>query len=504
MNRIKVISHNARSFDLPDIAAGLKGSGRYLIGIVAADERRINSKFCIRYFFGGGTPGAIEEYSIFTEDSFSSVSRICPSAKMFEREINDLFGLVPDGHPDLRPLMLYPENWDRCVYPLRKDYDGRLPEIKKYADYKYKEVLGEGIFEIPVGPVHAGIIEPGHFRFSLAGEPIIQLEIRHFWKHRGVEKACEGIGLEEALAIISRISGDNSVNISIAYLEAAETILGIEISESVSKARMILAELERIWNFVRDVAWIFMDIGFGLPAQHLFGLQEEFMRLNKALTGHRFMFDAFTVGGIRNAHIPENSNFISDMIKKAENTIRDFEKFILNSSTVSDRLEFTGKINKKTADELSLCGISARASGVYRDARTEFPYLMYSGFNLKPVTYDGGDVLARTLLRIKEIYLSCSIIKEVLSGFQKEKPNAGAIFKEPEPYSNAVGISETSRGNVFFFIMTDDKGKIFRLKYIDPSFKIWPSIQYGVLGNIIADFPLINKSLNLSYSGNDM
>ena len=238
---------------------------------------------------------------------------------MYEREIYDLFGLTPDGHPDLRPLMLYPENWNSSVHPLRKDYNNSIPEMKRYGEYKFKKVLGEGIFEVLVGPVHAGIIEPGHFRFSLAGEPVLQLEIRHFWKHRGIEKVCEGKDFKEALDLVAKISGDNNVNITISYLEAVESILNLEVTERAKYIRVILAELERIWNYVRDVAWIFMDIGFALPAQSLFALQEELMKLNKSLTGHRFLFNALTVGGV-------NFNLDSSKLKAIDNMINKVEK----------------------------------------------------------------------------------------------------------------------------------------------------------------------------------
>ncbi|MHB1662195.1 MAG: hydrogenase large subunit [bacterium] len=501
MDKIKINKNVVESGEFIKLAGKIKGQGRYLLGIAATDERIINSKFHIRYFFGGND--IIDEYSVPADESFQSISKMCPAAKMYEREIHDLFGLKPVGHPDLRPLMLYPENWDSAVHPLRKDYNNLIPEIKKYGEYKFKEVLGEGIFEVLVGPVHAGIIEPGHFRFSLAGEPILQLEIRHFWKHRGIEKVCEGKDFNEALNLISKLSGDNNVNITISYLEAVENILNIEISERAKHIRVILAELEHIWNYVRDVAWIFMDIGFALPAQNLFALQEELMRLNKILTGHRFMFDALICGGVSINFDSSNLFAIDGIIKKVEKNIRDCEAFILNSSTVLDRLEFTGKINKKTAEELSLCGISARASGLPRDSRVEFPYLIYDKFNLKPVLLESGDVFARTLLKIKEIYVSAKIV----SGLLFNLPEGEIVLpyeNRAEAYKYAVGNAETSRGNAFFCVTADGAGKIFRLKYIDPSFRVWPSIQYGVLGNIIADFPLINKSLNLSYSGNDM
>lgn len=501
MNKIKINKNIVELNDLAKLATAMKEPKTYLLGIAASDERSINSKFNIRYFFAG--KNIIDEYSVLVDESFQSISKIYPAAKMYEREINDLFGLIPLGHPDLRPLMLYPENWDFSVHPLRKDYNNLIPEFKKYGDYKYKEVSGEGIFEILVGPIHAGVIEPGHFRFSLAGEPILQLEIRHFWKHRGIEKICEGMDFSEALGVVSKISGDNNVNITISYLEAAEDILNVEITERAKHIRMILAELERIWNNVRDIAWIFMDMGFALPAQGLFALQEELMRLNKSLTGNRFMFNALAVGGVSLDFGSSGLFMIDGAVKKVEKTIKECEAFILNSSTVLDRLEFTGKINKKTAEELSLCGISARASGLFRDSRVEFPYLAYDKLNLKPALLENGDVFARSILRIKEIYASVKMLNLLLS----DMPQGSIIAlyeNTAEAYKYAVGNAETSRGNAFFYIMADNAGKIFRLKYIDPSFRIWPSIQYGVLGNIIADFPLINKSLNLSYSGNDM
>lgn len=501
MGKIKTNKNAVEMNEFIKLAGKFKEQGSYLLGIAATDERTLNSKFHVRYFLGG--KDVIDEYIVQADDSFQSISKICPSAKMYEREIHDLFGLKPIGHPDLRPLMLYPENWDFLIHPLKKDYNNLTPEIKKYGEYKFKQVSGEGIFEVLVGPVHAGIIEPGHFRFSLAGEPILQLEIRHFWKHRGIEKVCEGKDFKEGLNLVSKISGDNNINITISYLEAVENILNIEISERAKHIRVIIAELEHIWNYVRDIAWIFMDIGFALPSQNLFALQEELMRLNKILTGHRFMFNALICGGMNINFDSSNLFEIDSIIKKVEKYIKDCEAFILNSSTVLDRLEFTGKINKKTAEELSLCGISARASGLPRDSRIEFPYLIYDKLNLKPVLLESGDVLARTLLKIKEIYVSVKIVNELLFNLPEGEIAIPYENKAGE-YKYAVGNAETSRGNAFFYVMADDVGKIFRLKYIDPSFRIWPSIQYGVLGNIIADFPLINKSLNLSYSGNDM
>lgn len=472
--------------------------GGYLLSMVCSDERALGEDFVIRYFF---REEGIKVLKLRVESKFPSITSLCPAAKNYEREIRDMFGLMPEGHPDSRSLMLYPENWDPSIHPLRKDYDGKKPEFKKHGTYRYKEVSGEGINKILVGPIHAGIIEPGHFRFSLAGEAILQLEIRHFWKHRGVEKVCEGKNPEEALKIVSRISGDNAVNISLAYLNAVETLLGIKLSQRVSYLRCVLAELERIWNHVRDLGWLFMDIGFPLPAQHLFSVQEQLMRLNKVITGHRFMFDAFSIGGVNVKIEGEEKRLIDKMLTLVEKETKEVERFAIETPSVRDRFETTGRIFRKTAMELSLCGVCARASGLKRDTRLELPYLAYKDFDVNVPISEQGDVMARFMIRVEEIYQSINLVRSFLENLPNDKGEKQNLLF---PYSWSVGNAETPRGNAFFFVMLDEKGNIYRLKYTDPSFRNWPAIQYAVLGDIIADFPLVNKSMNLSYSGNDL
>lgn len=473
--------------------------GFYLFGMVGSDERELGRGFAIRYFFM--KKGSVRVFILRTEDKFPSIVSLCPSSKNYEKEIRDMFGLLPEGHPDSRRLMLYPENWNPAIHPLRKDYKGEKPEFKVYGRYTYKKVMGDGVNEILVGPIHAGIIEPGHFRFSLAGEAILQLEIRHFWKHRGIEKLCEGKDPKQVLKIVNRISGDNAVNISIAYLNAVEPLLGLEPSERVKVIRSILGELERVWNHVRDIGWLFMDIAFPLVAQHLFSLQEKLMRFNKSLTGHRFMFDVCELGTVKVDFNRDRERDLIDLLGVIEEEIRQVEEFALETPSVRDRFETTGRVFKNTAMELSLCGVCARASGLERDTRVELPYLAYKDVNLH--TFEEGDVMARFLVRTREIYESIRLIKLFLKNLPEQTEKANKMQK-PEPYSWNIGNAETPRGNAFFFVMFDKDGKIYRLKYVDPSFRNWPAIQYAVLGDIIADFPLVNKSMNLSYAGNDL
>ncbi len=495
--------------NLLETVAGVKHEGVYLLGIFAIDNG--DGSFEIKYFFGPEkNSSTVKALSILASIDFPSISGIMPAAKIYEREIMDMFGLFPLNHPDLKPLMLFPENWDGTVHPLKKDWDKTIPEFKKYGEYPYKKAHGNGVFEIPVGPVHAGIIEPGHFRFSMRGEPVLQLEIRHFWKHRGIEKLCEGKTVSEALKIVSRISGDNSAGISLAYLEASEKILGIEIPIRAKFIRVILAEIERLWNHVRDIGYIFMDMGYTPKAQAMFVLEEDILRLNKFVASHRYMFDALQLGGVASASDIDinKTGAIRGVLKSAGEKLKKAEWYILNSPSVTDRIELAGKINKKTAEELSLCGICARASGLRRDSRIEMPYLLYGEtVQVSQKTFEEGDILARTRIRIMEAFESINIIQNLLAWL----PESGEDLipkdcAEGVPVSSgwAIGNTETPRGNAFFYIKTGEDGNIERLKYIDPSFRNWPSIQYGILGGIIADFPLVNKSMNLSYAGNDL
>ena len=533
----------------------------YLLSAFAADESKDGSNnFKIRYVFSHSAMDLfiiVETYAS-ADGIFPSLSADMPVLNWYEREIKDLFGLIPEGHPDPRPLMLFPENYPQDTnnnneinapcssdsagyHPLRKGYpSGLRPEFKKYGEYNYnKDVKGDGVFNILVGPVHAGIIEPGHFRFCMSGEPILQLEIRHFWKHRGIEKIAEGKTIDEALSLAEKISGDHCVAHSLAFLSAAEKILYIKISDRGLYIRTIYAELERLLCNINDFAWLFQDAGYSFGAQETFVLKEDIMELNKYLSGSRFNKGVLSLGGINACGDIDKlkKKILLEKLPDFKKRYLNLKKMLLNSSTIQERFEETGYINKETVLDLCALGLAARASGVSSDTRKEHPYLIYDKLHFNSKVLKNKDVFARLLIRFYDIEESFSIITQCLNELHAEEPqtslngagqnDADINIKKYRPYAaaaaltsadtgvdagnndnNAVfwglGYCESQRGNIMHFVELDERAKILRWKIRDPSFHNWQLIEFAVIGDIIADFPIVNKSLNLSYAGNDL
>ena len=550
----------------------------YLLSAFAADESKNDgNKFKIRYIFSHSSIDLFIIIETETGGTFPSLSEEIPALNWYEREMKDLFGLIPEGHPDPRPLMLFPENYPQDIqnmhdnkinaeinkkvirkekdvagavgsyndddnenndnkkyersentfncskyHPLRKDYPFNFrPEFKKYGEYNYnKDIKGDGVFNILVGPVHAGIIEPGHFRFSMSGEPILQLEIRHFWKHRGIEKIAEGKTISEALSLAEKISGDHCVAHSLAFLTAAEKILNIKIPENALYLRTIYAELERLLCNINDFAWLFQDAGYSFGAQETFVLKEDIMELNKYLSGSRFNKGILSLGGINTCGNIDNlrKNVLKEKLYNFKKHYLNLKKMLLNSSTIGERFEETGYINKETILDLCALGFAARASGVPSDTRKEHPYLIYDKLHFNSKVLKNRDVFARLLIRFYDIEESFSIITQCLDKLppadeamstinMNMKNNNATTFKSSNPdnrYLWALGYCESQRGNIMHFVEIDKELKIARWKIRDPSFHNWQLIEFAVIGDIIADFPIVNKSLNLSYAGNDL
>jgi Ni,Fe-hydrogenase III large subunit/Ni,Fe-hydrogenase III component G len=521
----------------------------YLLSAFAADESKNDgNKFKIRYIFSHSSIDLFIIIETETGGTFPSLSEEIPALNWYEREMKDLFGLIPEGHPDPRPLMLFPENYPQDIqnmHPLRKDYPFNFrPEFKKYGEYNYnKDVKGDGVFNILVGPVHAGIIEPGHFRFSMSGEPILQLEIRHFWKHRGIEKIAEGKTISEALSLAEKISGDHCVAHSLAFLAAAEKILNIKIPENALYIRTIYAELERLLCNINDFAWLFQDAGYSFGAQETFVLKEDIMELNKYLSGSRFNKGILSLGGINTCGNIDNlrKNVLKEKLSNFNKRYLNLKKMLLNSSTIGERFEETGYINKETILDLCALGFAARASGVPSDTRKEHPYLIYDKLRFNSKVLKNRDVFARLLIRFYDIEESFSIITQCLNELPAEDINKSGREYADNNVNNtgnnisknkskndrciiakddkidaaqqlstnrlrswALGYCESQRGNIMHFVELDEKSRISRWKIRDPSFHNWQLIEFAVIGDIIADFPIVNKSLNLSYAGNDL
>ena len=432
---------------------------------------------------------------------FDSLAREIFSATLFEREIKEMFGIEPDGSPDKRRLCLHDEVWPEGQYPLRKDFKGVPVQNIPQGEYVFTKVEGEGIFEVPVGPVHAGIIGPGHFRFSVAGEPIINLELRLGFTHRGIEKLFEGKNVFEAINIAERVSGDASFAHSLAYCQAIEKICGVSVPDNSLALRAILLELERMYNHASGIGGIAIDVGFSFPSAYASLVKEAILQLNEEITASRYLKGVNEIGGVRLKLDKDKKALLSNALKKIARDFEEIKKILFSSSSFMDRVDGTGILRKKTADDFGVVGLAARASGISADLRKDFPGI-YTKVKFNLTKQESGDALARLSLRIFEFEESIRLIEEFIKilNYSKDEILAKPILKE----GFALGYVEAWRGPVLYWLKVDKNGLIDRCKIVDPSFHNWQGLSYCVLGDIIPDFPLCNKSFDLSYSGNDL
>ena len=476
----------------------------------AADEREIDGTFKIYSVFSA--PGRDEFLIIYTsvsgdDLSFPSITINIPAAHWYEREIHDMFGLVPEGHPDLRSLVFH-DSFPAGSYPLRRDWSVDESDLREWGEgravkrpYAFMEVEGEGITEIPVGPVHAGIIEPGHFRFSTVGETIFFLEPRLFYTHKGTEKHFETLGFSEGVRLAERISGTSSFSHSAAYCMAVERMAGIVLTDKAKAVRTLLLELERLYNHIGDIGN--MCAGTGLAVGYARGavIKERLMQLNEMLTGSRYLRGINAVGGVTRDAFPKRDHIMS-VLEEVTKEFKSFMKLLLGTVSHMERVETTGRLSRDIAVKLGVTGVAARASGVNDDIRKAHPHLLYDRLHFEPYTMSAGDVFARMMVRAGETECSLSMISTLF-----ENSYDGALITDNKgipPVASALGYAETPRGSVFYWVKSGADGRPLRVKFRSPSYCNWPAVPFAVHGNIVPDFPLCNKSFNLSYSGCDM
>lgn len=431
-----------------------------------------------------------------------SLSKEIYSANLFEREMKEMFGVEALGNPDSRRLNLHNEVWPEGVYPLRKDFYAGAVNVPEYKRYEFKKVEGEGVFEVPVGPVHAGIIGPGHFRFSVAGEPIINLETRLGFTHRGVEKLLEGKNFKDALSIAECVSGDSVFGHSMALSMAVEKICGINPSKYLCYLRTALLELERMYNHINDIGGMTLDVGFTYPAALASLMKESLLGLNKRLTGHRYLKGVNAIGGL-NRQFTKNEKFVlNDSLKPIFKDFTSLKNILLSNISFMDRIDSTGILRKRTAQDLGVIGLAGRSSGTGMDLRAHFSST-HSDVKFNMAKQSKGDVLARLNVRLDEFEESARIIRLCIEKSASEESldsDIGTGNRE----GFALGYVEGWRGPILYWLKADKRGVVERCKIVDPSFHNWQGLSYAVLGNIIPDFPLCNKSFDLSYSGNDL
>ncbi len=431
---------------------------------------------------------------------FPSMAAELPSLNWQEREIQDWFGLEATGHPNPRRVALH-DNWPD-VHPLRKDFPLRdeLPPLEGER-HAYRPTLGEGVFQVPVGPVHAGIIEPGHFNFAVAGEPILYLQLRMFYVHKGTEKLFEDVPIDRAVFLAESISGDSSFSHGTAFCQAIEAAAEIEVPWRARVMRTILLELERVYNHIADIGAIATDVGFAVANAHAGRLRELAVRVNEALSGSRYLRGTVCVGGLRRDWSDTQRNLLSSAVPKLAHEFEELVALVRSSDSTRDRLERTGILRPDAAEALGIVGVGGRASGIDRDVRREHPYAAYDCYSPRIPVYTEGDVLHRMQVRIDELRESFAILEAAIA----ELP-AGPSRAEPRPIPPdrcALGAVEGWRGEILHWVRTAPGNRLERCKIKDPSVNNWPALVEAVKGNIIADFPVINKSFNLSYSGTD-
>lgn len=474
--------------------------------ITATDERKESNCFKIWYVFGVPQEQSFLVAFVRLQDSeeFPSVTRMVHEAWNHERKIQTFFGLTPVDHPDPRPILLH-ENWPANVFPLRKDFDWQTRPQPANGTYQFQKVQGEGIYEIPVGPIHAGIIEPGHFRFSVAGEEIMLLEARLGFTHKGSEKLFETLSLNNKVRLSEKISGDSSFSHSLALCQALAELSNTVVPPRAQYLRVIYAELERLANHFGDIGAIMLDTGFNFGGAHGARLREMILQLNERLTGSRFLRGVNSIGGVTKDITTREQEQLLAELPSLEKDFSEVIKVAAESTSLFNRLKGTGTLTAEIAMDRGAVGVAAKATGRLIDARVDFPYAAYDVLKLdKVATEQTGDVLARFRVRIKEVHAAFTLIRQALNKLPAG-PCSGVGTKTVFRH-NAVAVSvvEGWRGEIVYFVVTDAQGNISRIAPRDPSFMNWSVLENAGFGNVVPDFPLINKSFNLSYSGNDV
>ncbi len=419
----------------------------------------------------------------------ATLSRQHPSAIWFERKIHDDFGITFSDAFDLRPLV-HQETFPLGLHPMRKDFQETHLDLAPFKPYDYEVIGGDGVFQVSVGPIHAGIIEPGHFHFSQAGEDMLHQEVRHFYKYRAIEKMLEGKTLEEAKPIIERISGNESIAYQIAWRDIILAASGVELPEALQCEHALLLELERLIHHLTDLGFIPNDAGFGAALAWASRLSEDARRQMKAITGHRFGFGAIGFETL-NFQTEKLSLWLDTLHKE----IAEFEEWIRDIPSLWDRFDTTGILRQEKAQKYDTVGVVARASGLPLDRR-QTPFYEAHGFTLCTQKY--GDVAARFKVRLAEVKNAIMMGQS----FLQKLGNASCLCTSQRDgeYHSFV---ESSIGELFMSIEIQE-GKIAHFFVRDPSFVNWQALHLMMPNNIIADFPLINKSCDLSYAGNDL
>ena len=469
----------------------------FRLALIGAHEDA--DRYRVVYLFVAARPDRRVELVFRTDlesPSIPSLASISFPAGRFEREMRDLYGITPLDHPLPRRLVRH-HHWPQGWYPMRADAGPPPPFGSPEEPYPFLTVEGPGVYEIPVGPIHAGLIEPGHFRLSVVGETILKLKARLWFVHRGIEKLAEGRRLADVVPLVERVSGDTAVGHTVAFCLAVEEALDWPVPARANTTRAALLELERLYNHVTDLGVLCNDAGQALLNAHALRVRERLLRLNARTTGHRLLRGAVFPGGAR-LLAPPNARELEEIAAD----VAEIVELALHHTVVHDRFTGTAILTPEQVADIGVVGYAARASGVPLDARRDHPFSDATS-GLRVVTETGGDVMARFLVRAKEVQTSVALLDHLLDQLAPGEIAAGKPTWMAQGASG-VGLVEGWRGTITHRVEVSPAKRISRIKIVDPSFLNWPALPLALVDTIVPDFPLTNKSFNLSYAGNDL
>lgn len=483
-----------------DVARAMHGDGARLLALWGSEQRRDPSTTEVLAAYLDAEGLRITELAVPAGSAgIPSIAGIYPAALRMERALHDLLGLRAQNG-DLRPWLRH-DSWPPGFFPLRGDGEPQRT-VATVDDYPFVRVAGDGVHEIAVGPVHAGVIEPGHFRFSVVGEKVLRLEQRFGYAHKGIERRFRDLPLAEGHRLAARISGDSAVAYSWAYCRAFEGMSGCEVSPRSAWLRALALELERCANHLGDLGALGNDAGFAFALAQFSRLKEDLLRRNASAFGQRYLLDYVVPGGVSHDLATGEARALGERLTLIEHEVRTLRAIFDDHPGMHDRFADAGIVTPALAAQLGLTGLAGRASGQAHDLRVEHPWPPYSATGPVLAVREHGDVLARVDVRFDELLESIRLARAWL----RTLPD-GDLHREPGtpvPGALAFGLVEGWRGPVLVALEAGASGAIHRCHAHDPSWQNWPALEHAIIDNIVPDFPLINKSFNLAYSGHDL